>query len=232
MSENNGPSVSEEEIALFRRRLFEAAAWCNPRAEPWRGYETLRSGALQPTCLLTDAREKGTRFHLGQPLHDERKSLLASLCERRAALLAEQPPTTIVEASTSRPSGRFVVYWPDETLSDGAADGSSDGYFDSDNEPAWDTWVWYEHGSARPSDGLRSALWRPVVARVVGSGEWLEGRYFNADFAVAWVPRAVEERVAHGLWANPEGCIDWLTNLDTPLTRALRVAGLLRPLPS
>jgi hypothetical protein len=37
--------------------------------------------------------------------------------------------------------GRFLLYAPEENLSDGAAEYASFGFFDVDNIPPWDTWV-------------------------------------------------------------------------------------------
>jgi hypothetical protein len=37
--------------------------------------------------------------------------------------------------------GRLVAYFPDDNLFDGAAEAESQGFFDVDNIPPYDTWV-------------------------------------------------------------------------------------------
>jgi hypothetical protein len=43
-------------------------------------------------------------------------------------------------------SGRFLLYYPQENLADGAADQSSNGFFDTNNVPPWDIWVGFSDG--------------------------------------------------------------------------------------
>ena len=38
-------------------------------------------------------------------------------------------------------NGRILLFVPSETLFDGAAQQSSNGFFDVNNVPPWDTWV-------------------------------------------------------------------------------------------
>jgi hypothetical protein len=39
--------------------------------------------------------------------------------------------------------GRLLAFALDHTLSDGAAYVATNGFFDGDNIPAWDTWITY-----------------------------------------------------------------------------------------
>jgi hypothetical protein len=88
-----------------------------------------------------------------------------------------------VESLVSTP--QFVVWLPDQSLSDGAAQLETNGYFDADNQPPWDTWVaWVTAPTARDL-GLRNML-------------------------IAWVPDDFLELVRAGVDANPEECLLWL----------------------
>ena len=80
----------------------------------------------------------------------------------------------------------------------------SEGYFDEDNVPAWDTWVWY------------------MKERNPQRGGW---RMF-ASYLVVWVPPHAVELAEARIRVNPEKCIRWASDVDTGLTRRLRAAGL------
>jgi hypothetical protein len=99
--------------------------------------------------------------------------------------------------------GRLLVYYPDAELSDGAAELETRGFFDVFNTPPWDSWV---------------ALFRDEGAADVSYREYL----------LAWVPPAFVALAGRGIDVNPEGCIAWLADTDTPVARELRTRDLLR----
>jgi hypothetical protein len=86
--------------------------------------------------------------------------------------------------------GRILVYGPDEELSDGAAELETGGYFDANNCPPWDTWI----ALTEFSDGGRG----------------------RAAHLFSWVPPAFESLVDRGIYVNPEGCISWLEDWESP----------------
>jgi hypothetical protein len=43
--------------------------------------------------------------------------------------------------------GRLLLYEPLETVTDGASDSSSRGFFDIEDAPPWDMWFLYSRGS-------------------------------------------------------------------------------------
>src|SRR5215813_7888328 len=100
--------------------------------------------------------------------------------------------------------GRLLAYFPDDTLSDGFAEKESNGFFDVDNIPPYDTWVWMVHNmrAFKYSDG--------------SSGE------IDADYLVAWVPPDFIQLASRGVDANPEECILWLDTLDDEFVRSVR----------
>jgi hypothetical protein len=100
--------------------------------------------------------------------------------------------------------GRLLLFAPDETLSDGAAEVLSTGFFDADNVPPWDTWVDY-----------------------IEDAPTTEQHATTASYLVCWVPPFLIEAADAGIWANPEECIEWLADRDTPFARALQEVGLL-----
>jgi hypothetical protein len=95
--------------------------------------------------------------------------------------------------------GRLLCYFPDADLADGAAEVASDGFFDIHNVPPWDTWV----GLYR-SD-LREASFR--------------------EYLISYVPGMFLEQATKGVEVNPEQCIMWLYDSDTPIGNVLRSEG-------
>jgi hypothetical protein len=93
--------------------------------------------------------------------------------------------------------GRLLVYFPDKDLADGAAETATNGYFDTQNTPPWDTWVAFV--SERPT------IWNPCYAQ----------------YLVAWVPPTFVELVKAGIGVNPEECIRWLDKSGIQFARAL-----------
>jgi len=162
------PDVSIS-LAPLHERLAETSAWCAPRADPAHPRTSLRSAELAP----------------GGPPPDSFAGAGDVAARRRAALDPAHPPRAYA-------GGRLMVYFPDATLEDGAAEVESRGFFDVRNTPPWDTWVGaYEYD--RPGDACFAA------------------------YLVAWVPPAFVELAARGIEVNPERCIAWLDETERGL---------------
>ena len=84
-------------------------------------------------------------------------------------------------------SGSLLVFYPDLTLFDGAAQLSSDGYFNSNNDPPWDTWVYFGEDLSEPEGDRR-------------------------HFLLSWVPKNYVSIAQCGIDVNPEACIEWLSD--------------------
>jgi len=63
--------------------------------------------------------------------------------------------------------GRLLAFSPENTLSDGAANSNTKGFFDDDNILPWDTWVWY------------------VTNDPISNFEWWRG---CDSYLLSWVP--------------------------------------------
>jgi hypothetical protein len=88
----------------------------------------LRSPILQPGCDMF-------------PSNREQQAIIVEdLAEKRAAQLRleHRYPSPLLGHPDS---GRLLLYAPDESLFDGAAQYTSKGFFDVNNIPPWDTWV-------------------------------------------------------------------------------------------
>ncbi|MFV8755228.1 hypothetical protein ACNOYE_32160 [Nannocystaceae bacterium ST9] len=85
--------------------------------------------------------------------------------------------------STRELPGRLMVYFPHQNLCDGAAETVSEGFFDVDNAPPWDTWVACFHDRTKPELG---------------------------PYVIAWIPEPFIAFADAGIGVNPEECIAWL----------------------
>jgi hypothetical protein len=117
-------------------------------------------------------------------------------------------------AITGLHGGRLLVYFPEDNLSDGVAEAESLGFFDTDNIPPYDTWVWM----------VRNI--RPFKYKDGTPGE------MEANYLVAWVPPEFMRLASGGVDVNPEQCIVWLDTLDDEFVRSVRRLGLFDDAPA
>jgi hypothetical protein len=89
--------------------------------------DMLRSATLKPSFALN---EFGTNAPWAEAV--------AEVVNKRSQLLSRTSPEEGLERSTS---GRLLLYYPHENLACGAAEFSSNGFFDVNNVPPWDIWV-------------------------------------------------------------------------------------------
>ncbi len=164
-----------QSLAPFWQQLAETVAWCTARADTAAPASCLRSSDLRPRLLQPS---------YGAAVRDvaiNRRSMLKGTVRRGPEPLA---------------NGRLLVYGPDEELSDGAAESETDGYFDVNNCPPWDTWVAF-------------FVEAPLIGRA------------HAAYLVSWVPSEFLESVGRGISVNPEGWIRCLEDCRDKLTRDL-----------
>ena len=179
----------ELNIEEFKEVLREAILWCASRAslqDPSRSLRMLPLStapfffALPPAdqaALVADlVAARRLRIHTGAGLH--------------------------TDAIESPDDGKLLLFYPDGSLSDGAAEAASRGFFDNYNLPASDTWVYYG------TDGSGS-------------------RNFDQNFLVSWIPRQFVPLVNDGITVNPEGCIEWASARDRVFTRFLGAQKML-----
>src|SRR3954451_18824028 len=166
----------------FELALAQTIAWCGPRADPADPAGSLRSTELRPQLLAA-----------------KREHAVSSLVTHRSYADAPTKAAVAVGSRDDLVGGRLLAYFPDEELSDGAAEVETRGFFDAFNAPPWDTWV----------------------------GLFEDDRENRSPYLVSWVPPAFIDLASAGIWVNPEECIVWLDAADVPLSRTLRQRGLL-----
>ena len=162
------------QIEDLKSRVREVAAWCAARLSSDKTPDALRPGHREPPQLT-----------------DNRWSVVDDLARRRGSA----PAVSTVDSA----AGRLLVYFPDGTLSDGAAAVASDEFFDDDNAPPWGTWIGY-------------------FAEAPGDPNY-------STYVLAWIPAAFVAAADAGIDANPELCIAWLDDAQIEL----RQVGPLEP---
>lgn len=205
--------ITSFDLAEFQRRLGETIAWYLskvPIADPEHG---LRTEALAPSGDVAHPTRK-VWSDFPRPWTDEmwneyrraqsqapqqRQGIVDEVARKRRTLL-RMSRLDHPQQKESLGRGRLLVYEPELNLYDGAAMNASEGFFDGDNVPPWDTWLAY----------------------IVDTVEE------NQTYLIAWVPPELLELASDGIDVNPEDCIRWAGNVDAEFVRQLRSAGLLR----
>jgi hypothetical protein len=158
---------TEDGDARMARLITEAQAWYSmksPSSYAFNLATDLRTQALTPDVFSTN-----------------RRRMVESVTERRSQRLRRYGV-----ALSGRPqmNGRLLGFEPDESLSDGAAEAASRGFFDSRNSPPWDLWV-------------------DLVVDVN-----------TKECLVSWVPEELVEIISKSVAVNPEECIFWLPQME------------------
>ena len=161
--------------------IGQTAAWCT--------YCSLRADGLRNSSLdPSPALNVPTLDELGidafvTAKRDSYQRATESIRRKRFELLrgVATQPVKLVEVQVL---GRLLLYEPMETVSDGAAEASSRGFFDAEDAPPWDTWFWLKESTifcwvpeslisdaqagidANPVDCIRWADWSKLSALI------------------------------------------------------------------
>lgn len=93
-----------------------------------------RNPGLMPNRAIDDLRTDSDWFEA-----------VTEVVNRRSGQVKQSAPGE--NGSTSIGLGRLLVYFPHENLADGAAEFSSNGFYDTNNVPPWDLWVSFSDGA-------------------------------------------------------------------------------------
>ena len=168
----------------FKRRLAQTIFWCTTRPDTTNPESCFRTPALRPSLF------EENRFHM-----------VDRVVRGREAWGGEEIREAKIPDALG--GGRLLIYFPDSNLCCGAAEQQTDGFFDVDNVPPWDTWVLYWEDEEKNVDS------------------------FAGEYLIAWVPPAFVELANEGINVNPEECIKWLSDTSVEVARVLRAENLL-----
>ena len=151
-------AVFDSAEAAHRRNLCEIAdrlieeARTTPNAaktEQWKRAQALLSQIRESLGSLR-GRFRSRSLMPTRAIHELRTDsdwlqVVSEVANKRSAQNKQNPLAE--DHFVSADSGQLLVYFPHENLADGAADFSSNGFFDCDNVPPWDLWVSFSEGA-------------------------------------------------------------------------------------
>jgi hypothetical protein len=174
----------------FIKRLTETIAWCRDAGSLSQPRTSLR------TCKTAQADLTSQRHQV------------SIVCLERSRRLSSSGKRDLSPVADLR-GGRLLAYFPDDNLFCGTAEAESQGFFDVDNIPPYDTWVWMVRNirAFAYADGARGEM--------------------DVNYLVAWIPPDFVQLASAGVAVNPEACILWLDTLDDEFVRSLRRMGFL-----
>lgn len=141
------PLKPAELSPLVARALVETSAWCSLKKTL---SHDLRSPEIDPSTSLEfrDWSAAQESIHAwGQAKQENYRLAVLQLTQRRSDLLRERNVSISNGYKKIQVAGRLLLYFPRETVSDGAAEESSRKFFDIEDAPPWDTWFWNSNGT-------------------------------------------------------------------------------------
>jgi hypothetical protein len=184
-------SLTNNDQRRFVERLTEAIVWCRDEGSTQQPRTSLRMCKRDSDDLVSQEHQ------------------VFSVCLERSSRL-RQSGRRDLSPVTDLCGGRLLAYFPNDNLADGWAETVSEGFFDVNNIPPYDTWVW--------------------MVRNMRTFEYAdhERGEIEANYLVAWVPPAFIPLASRGVEGNPEGCILWLDTLDDEFVHSLRRLGFFQ----
>jgi len=173
------------------RIVEETIAYCILRGTIDNPVDSLRTIALRPE-ILTASQMLGRVSDLPILGPREEQDVIARIAPVRAALLrtADAYPLPIERHGLlpNLAGGRLLICRSLEmTLLDGASEAISQGFFDGDDLPPWDTWLWYS---------------------ITGNEE-------SVRYLLAWIPPIFLDLAEKGVDCNYFGCFEWVNPDDS-----------------
>ena len=111
----------------YRRQLAATLAWCQPRFDPARAAESLRSPELGPPRNIV---------HEVTDLAGVAVEVAGILARREQRLGGKAAPVSALPAGD-----RILAFFPRDSLFHGSSPPECDGFIDEDEIPPWGTWI-------------------------------------------------------------------------------------------
>lgn len=124
-----------------------------------------------------------------------------AVCEEFLANAYRFRRMAVPDPRPANPRGSFLLFYPEDTMSDQLAEEATGGYFDENNCP--------------PPGGF--------VALIVGKGRLLGKQREDMNRVLVWVPEPLVVRVNKGVSVNAEQCIEWLHHSSDDQQEALQL---------
>lgn len=163
----------------FARRLAETVAWCSHHARAADAGTSTRTPALRPPVMAQRGYDLLARL-LKTPF--ETTAAVEHVCHARQRELARLG-IPVPPVGPDLAGGR-VLFTRIDTDSCGAVTDPSNGYYDLDDLPGWDTWFYH---------GRTDQTWGAIYC---------------------WVPQHLIELADEGVCLIPVQCVEWAGSLD------------------
>jgi len=164
-----------------------------------------------------DPRVRSVDFHAMQPeqfnhhwrmlnprIQAERQAIVNTLSAARSASLrtTSMHPNVGSQPTLTTSGGKLLICLAsDKGVDDGVSAEESKGFFDDQDLPPWDTWIWYVNKHEQETE--------------------------EDSYLVSWVPSSFIPLVERGIHVNPVNCLEWATEYRSSFTGQLRERGLL-----
>jgi hypothetical protein len=188
----------------FRQRLGEVIAWCNYHVSMDDPQGSLRTSELQPQRWKKYG-DPGFAGFSSEYTLAERVAIIDALSTNRYRLLRKDGGC-VPGPAQSLAGGRLLLYVPDETLADCGAAEQTRGFFDCDDAPPWDTWLWFI--------GVEDRLSNP------------DQQWYSLTCLVSWVPPDFIQLVDGGISVCLGDSLRWAKDVDSVFTHQLRASNL------
>lgn len=160
----------------FKENLTQTIWWCSQKSDITNPYECLRTEELRPEIF-----------------EESRASAVQTVIYRR--LTQGEPVIRNLKPSKNLAGGKLIVYFPNMNLACGVSQDITEGFFDHNNVPPWDTWISYFNDSSKHIN--------------------------EASYLVSWIPPVFIDSVDKAINAIPEECVLWLEDSDTKISKKL-----------
>jgi hypothetical protein len=160
---------------LVTEALSEAVAWCALQRSQ---SHLFRSTEIDPSTNLNFRAFPKTREEIEIWIQDKYlnyQQAVSEVIQQRSELL-RATNVRLPEIDAIYPKGKLLIYFPMETVTDGAAEASSHRFFDGEDAPPWDTWFWYSKGAILcwVDGSMTSAAQAGIDANPVDCIQWAD----------------------------------------------------------
>ena len=160
----------------FAERILEVRQWCLFKLSMDISPKTaLRS-------IPVPLRASGTPIDLQYEPAEQRSSIIEQVAKTRRKLCREHN-IQHVDSTVTRVASSLLLYLPDFSLNDGISEISSAGFFDVNDAPPQDTWLWYVDGPAQDKA--------------------------DNSYLISWVPDVFKDVAKRGVLDNASDCLQW-----------------------
>jgi hypothetical protein len=188
------------------RRLSETVAWYNLELDVANPAATCRSQELKAdsSFFVSSASAPGNDFTTKyKNVVHQNFQIVESIAARRATILGSRPRQEEQEIRSTAASGRLLLFDPFCSTGDGLSAGDSEGFFDQDDNPPWDTFLQY---FIDPRDDKTNGFSRAALC----------------DGVICWIPGPFVKLADDGIRCNVLGSIKWLSNPGLQLPELLK----------